>query len=169
MTNQKLTDTSEIISSLKTIQQQTISTINACTEEQYKHTDTHASIGAHTRHLIEFIKAMNTKTGHINYDDRLRKQRIEADQHYAIEQLNAEVTNLISTIQNRDLTEELTATMDGVSAKSTFGRELSSTLSHTIHHLAFIKILSAPHNIRLDESIGVAPATLQHQKTLKVG
>ena len=161
--SQNLTSIREITDHIRDINTQALSVIEACTEKQYQYTDKYASIGAHIRHVIEFMKALNNNQQDIDYDARLRDQKIETDQNFAADQLNKETEILLQTLKTQDLTNTVIVTLDGMCTESTFGRELAATLSHTIHHLAFMKLLADQQNIKLDKNIGIAPATLSYQ------
>ncbi|MBL4589061.1 MAG: DinB family protein [Alphaproteobacteria bacterium] len=158
------TSISEFEKSIVTTHAQTLSVLSACTEEQFLHTDTASSIGAHMRHIIECIKMLNDGQNYINYDARARNHKIETNQHFAIAQLDLETEKLLEKVAQTDLIEPVMVTMDGCSTNSTFGRELLATLSHTVHHLAFIKLLAEQQDIVIDKNVGVAPATLEFQR-----
>ncbi len=123
-----------------------------------------ATIGQHTRHIIELFQCLENgyEIGEVDYDNRKRNNLIETDQHFAIYQ--------ISTIQNQvsksDKPFLVINTKENYekSIHSSYQRELLYNLEHCIHHQALIKVavLHFPH-IKLSKQFGVAPSTLQYR------
>ncbi|MEK6152919.1 DinB family protein [Flavobacteriaceae bacterium 3-367] len=124
----------------------------------------HASIGQHTRHIIEFYQCLlaGYETAAVFYDRRKRDQRIELDVHFAIDRL-PRIQNALERPQRRLLIYyELNGRLTKL--KSNYHRELMYNLEHTIHHLALIKIgIEQLTDIVLPDSFGVAPSTLQYR------
>ena len=130
-----------------------------------------ASIGEHTRHILEFYKCLleQKSQGKINYDLRIRDRSIQQDPAVAsrvlteiIESLpddNIQDTLKLEICYDEDLAE--TNTVD-----TSFERELVYNLEHLIHHLAIIKIglsVIAPR-MELPEGFGVAPSTIRYRR-----
>jgi len=123
-----------------------------------------ATIGQHTRHIIELFQCLENgyEIGEVDYDNRKRNNLIETDQYFAISQ--------ISTIQNQvsksDKPFLVINTKENYekSIHSSYQRELLYNLEHCIHHQALIKVavLHFPH-IKLSKQFGVAPSTLQYR------
>ncbi|MGX1929727.1 DinB family protein [Flagellimonas sp. 2504JD4-2] len=124
-----------------------------------------ASIGQHTRHIIELYQCLinGYDSADVSYDRRERDRRIEQDVHFAIEQLQSIQTNLERPNKMVNVTYEL----GGVETclESNYYREVMYNLEHTIHHHALIKVgINHFTTIELPESFGVAPSTMQHRE-----
>lgn len=123
-----------------------------------------ATIGQHTRHIIELYQCLlaGYDASEICYDHRKRDKRIEQDIALAV--------NALQQIQqcleqpNRDVV--VSYELDGREEKfqSNYYREAMYNLEHTIHHQALIKVaIILMTSIVLPESFGVAPSTLQYR------
>ena len=124
-----------------------------------------ATIGQHTRHIIELYQCLinGYVKADVCYDKRERNKKIEEQIDYAILQLDSIQKNLIKPdkeVQVRyDLDEE------EVCLTSNYYREVMYNLDHTIHHHALIKVgISTMTDIELPDSFGVAPSTIQYRK-----
>ncbi len=122
-----------------------------------------ASIGEHSRHVIEMFQCLlsHYDVGEINYDQRQRNKRIETDANFAIEQL--------INIQNELALPDKTLTLpqlDGSIIETNFKRELLYNLEHCIHHQALIKVaLKELSYVKVSANFGVAPSTITYRKT----
>lgn len=144
------------------------------TKEQYafsSQTLFGASIGQHTRHILEFYQSVSIglETKMINYDNRKRNLLLETDKDFAIQ-----IIEQINAFLSKDSTDEPLVLEGNFCAdegketkiKTSFYRELAYCLEHSIHHQALIKVglleLQCLHYI--DETFGLAPATIRHRK-----
>jgi len=123
-----------------------------------------ATVGQHTRHIIEFFECLQLQyeSGNINYDLRQRDNKIETDVNYAIECIDA----ILSGLNNPYKTLNLIVELDGKSMviDSNYNRELYYNLEHCIHHQALIKVaLLTFENITISSEFGVAPSTIQYR------
>lgn len=123
-----------------------------------------ASIGQHTRHIIELFQCLlnQYETGIICYDKRARNAKIESETEYAI--------SCIETIQNQLFKEDklLVLAQFGTEINSNYYRELLYNWEHCIHHQALIKVaVLALEDIDLCPSFGVAPSTLAYRKQIQ--
>ena len=126
-----------------------------------------ATLGQHTRHIIEFFQELNAgyTSGKVNYDKRKRDYRIETSRACAI----AGLTRVISLLDKED--RKLTLTIDYSndteelgSVETNYSRELVYNLEHTVHHMALLRIgVNAVSTIVLPEEFGVAISTLKHR------
>ena len=124
-----------------------------------------ATIGQHTRHVIELYKCLinNYDSGKIFYDRRQRDTRIEQEVSFAIEQLE-EIQHAMErpdkeVMVHFDLDEHVEI------ITSNYYREIMYNLEHCIHHQALIKVaISILTNITVPESFGVAASTIKHRK-----
>ncbi|MEY2835767.1 MAG: hypothetical protein RLZZ557_1429 [Bacteroidota bacterium] len=129
-----------------------------------------ASIGAHTRHIIEMVDcALNGyHSGKIDYINRNRDLQLESDPSLAIEQ----IARISSNIRHDDKPLEIVSESydgDGTQLlKSSFLREMSYITEHTIHHMALIKAgLIELKSSCLSETFGVAYSTLKYRASLQ--
>lgn len=125
-----------------------------------------ASIGAHTRHVIELFQELFSgyESGSVNYEERKRNYLIESNQHIAIEKLD----ELSSLLQKPDKSLQLIAEYgndDPVAVATNYYRELIYNIEHAVHHMALIRVaIITETNISLPDSFGVASSTLKFRK-----
>lgn len=128
-----------------------------------------ASIGQHTRHIIEFYQCLSDNPQILSYDNRERSSAIENSLVLALERIQQIQTDLLSLNLEQTLTLLLNLDSNETetirSVESNIGRELVYCLEHSIHHQAIIKIAlhSLELNINLPPNFGIAPATIRHQ------
>jgi hypothetical protein len=131
-----------------------------------------ASIGAHTRHVIEFYQCLlnGTTSGEVNYDARQRDLRIENQLDYTIDMLD-EITYRLLNINNLNKLINLIAYYGEVSysVPTSFEREEVYLIEHTIHHYALIRIglQECFPEVEIEPNFGYAHSTIQHQKEKK--
>ncbi|MEO6253493.1 MAG: hypothetical protein ABIO79_09320 [Ferruginibacter sp.] len=124
-----------------------------------------ASIGQHTRHIIELYQCLISGygPGEIHYDDRKRNTLYENEIAAAVDavkqiQLELQQPDKMLKIfcENED---------NSVCIESNYYREVLYNLEHCIHHQALIKVaLLSIKDIRIADSFGVAPSTLQYRQ-----
>jgi hypothetical protein len=124
-----------------------------------------ATIGEHTRHIIEMFQCVENQyeAGVINYDDRKRDYRIQTDTAFAKDIL-VEISNQLEK-PNKNL--QLQQIVDGeeLLIESNYNRELLYNLEHCIHHQALIKVAILQNDsIVIDENFGVARSTIEYRK-----
>ncbi len=118
-----------------------------------------ASIGQHTRHIIEFFLELfkGYEQGAVDYDNRKRSHAIETDRQCALSKLQEVVDELARPDKDLWLRADLGAT---VKLRTNYQRELVYNLEHTIHHMALLRIgVSALTDLPLPENFGVALST----------
>lgn len=124
-----------------------------------------ATIGQHTRHIIELYQCLigGYADGNINYDDRKRNPLYENDIPAAIEVIKDIQKNLEQPDKEVRIfcgTED-----NSVCIESNYYREVLYNLEHCIHHQALIKVaLLSIANINIADGFGVAPSTLQYRQ-----
>lgn len=125
-----------------------------------------ASIGQHTRHIIELFQELNTgyETGSVNYEDRKRDFAIETNREIAIEKLS----EISAACNKKDkplrLVSEHGETVP-IIVSTNYYRELIYNIEHTVHHMALIRVgVITQTNIDLPSSFGVASSTIKHRK-----
>ena len=124
-----------------------------------------ATIGQHTRHIIELYQCLidGYKPGEINYDDRKRNTLYENDITAAIDLINQIQTEL----EQPDKEVKIFCGTDGSSVciESNYYREILYNMEHCIHHQALIKVaLLSVKDIHISDGFGVAPSTLQYRQ-----
>lgn len=130
-----------------------------------------ASVGQHTRHVIEFFQCLLEQrfTGTVDYDARPRNRLIEEHPAAAAEAVEA----IRGKLAGADPAQPLCLAVSyGVGAPerravpTTFERELVYNVEHAIHHMAIVKIglCEASPAIDLPEGFGVAPSTIRHRR-----
>jgi hypothetical protein len=123
-----------------------------------------ATIGQHTRHIIELYQCLldGYATAVVCYDNRKRDKRIEQDVHFAVDRLQRIQNGLEQPKRKLLIFLELNGTEEKI--ESNYFREVLYNLEHTIHHQALIKVaLNEFTDIQLPESFGVAPSTMQYR------
>lgn len=124
-----------------------------------------ASIGQHTRHIIELYQCLIAGyiTGEIKYDDRKRDLLLENDITVAVDAIKEIQLNLE---QPDKMVRIFCHTEDSsVCIESNYYREVLYNLEHCIHHQALIKVaLLSIKDIEIADGFGVAPSTLQYRE-----
>lgn len=123
-------------------------------------------IGSHMRHCIDHFRALfrGLAAGVVDYDARDRDPSLESDAAVfgrAILDVRRELEALRTEHLDRPL-QVLQMVAPGTPAMpvaSTLGRELAFVCSHTIHHLALVKVLASMGGGRFPEHLGVAYST----------
>jgi uncharacterized damage-inducible protein DinB len=133
-----------------------------------------ASIGCHYRHCLDhFVCLLNGKElGLVDYDQRERDSRIEAQPDCALE-ATRRIQTALRAMEAGD-TDRSIATRCSVSyretaspvTRSTLARELVYAVTHGIHHFALISVMARLLDAALPPEFGVAPATVAHRKAL---
>jgi len=129
------------------------------------HDLSNATIGEHTRHIIEMFQCLENQyeVGIINYDDRKRDYRIQTDVVFAQATINSIINQLDKSNKNLQLQQFL----DGESLliDTNYNRELLYNLEHCIHHQALIKVAVLQNDaIVIDANFGVARSTIEYRK-----
>jgi hypothetical protein len=125
-----------------------------------------ATIGQHTRHIIELFQCLydGYNGGTVNYEKRKRDIRIETDKDVAILCME----DILSNICKEDKHLMLDASFAGdtkISVNSSYNRELIYNLEHAIHHMALIRVgILELTSISLSEKFGVAPSTIEYRR-----
>lgn len=164
------TPVSQVTAPLAGLLMQLQDLLEVLTDEQYVlqiKLLSNATLGQHTRHIIEFFQELNAGyiSGKVNYDKRKRDYRIETSRSCAIESLASVISlldkkdrKLVLSIDYSNDSEELGA------VETNYSRELVYNLEHTVHHMALLRIgVNAVSTIMLPEEFGVAISTLKHR------
>ena len=124
-----------------------------------------ATIGEHTRHIIEMFQCLEKQyeAGVVNYDDRKRDYLIQTDTNFAKET----IVEIIKTLDKPNKSIILQQIVDGeeLNIESNYHRELLYNLEHCIHHQALIKVAVLQNDsITIDANFGVARSTIEYRK-----
>lgn len=137
------------------------------TDEYIKpcHGLSNATIGEHTRHIIEMFQCLEKQyeNGIVNYDDRKRDYLIQTDTQFA----NKSITEIIDNLEKPNKMVILQQIVDGeeLNIESNYHRELLYNLEHCIHHQALIKVAVLENEtISIDPNFGVARSTIEYRK-----
>lgn len=128
-----------------------------------------ATIGQHTRHIIELFECLIIQydQNYVNYEDRKRNKLVENDINIAIEKLIWIQGNIEKP--NKDIQMICSFNHTKHQIVSNYFRELIYNLEHCIHHQALIKVaLIENPAILVAEDFGVAPSTIRYRQNLCV-
>lgn len=123
-----------------------------------------ASIGEHTRHIIEMFQCLENQyeIGVVNYDDRKRNKQIQIDTVFAITQINSVKNNLEK--ENKKIGLQQIIDGEKIIIESNYHRELLYNLEHCIHHQALIKVaILMADNLNVSSNFGVARSTIEYR------
>ncbi|MBC7439202.1 MAG: DinB family protein [Flavobacterium sp.] len=123
-----------------------------------------ATIGEHTRHIIEMFQCLNIQyeNGIVNYDLRKRDYLIQTDTNFA----EKSIKEIISNLDKKNKNLQLQQIVDGeeLLIETNYNRELLYNLEHCIHHQALIKVaLLQSESITVDANFGVARSTIEYR------
>ena len=123
-----------------------------------------ATIGEHTRHIIEMFQCLNIQydNGIVNYDLRKRDYLIQTDTNFA----EKTIKEIISNLDKKNKNLQLQQIVDGeeLLLETNYNRELLYNLEHCIHHQALIKVaLLQSESITVDANFGVARSTIEYR------
>ena len=124
-----------------------------------------ATIGEHTRHIIEMFQCLEKfyENGIVDYDLRDRNKLIQTSTDYAIECIRKIQENLDRPNKNIELQQIIDG--EEIRIDSNYHRELLYNLEHCIHHQALIKVaILQCENIQIDANFGVARSTIEYRK-----
>jgi hypothetical protein len=126
----------------------------------------YSTVGQHVRHIVEFYQCLlkGQENELVNYDARERNIQIEVDKDFTIALLEDIKKHLgdLKTDYPLSLKTQFGAD-EAVCVPSSFYRELTYLIEHTIHHLAIIKIgLNEMYpEIKIPQNFGVAHSTIR--------
>lgn len=146
--------------------------LSKLTDEQYNFKTTHlsnASIGGHTRHIIELLQCAITgySAGEIDYVNRNRNLVLETNKNAAqIALINISATIKLADKQLKLIVDEIEETI-ALPITTTYFREIVYNAEHTIHHLALIKVALIEMKLNVvDTHFGMAYSTIKYKENL---
>lgn len=124
-----------------------------------------ASIGDHTRHIVEMFQCLENQfeSGIVDYDQRKRNILMQANIDFA----RQEIIFIQNNLDKENVSLILKHKIDGyeIQTESNYYRELLYNFEHCIHHQALIKVaLLQLSNIKIDDNFGVARSTIEYRK-----
>jgi hypothetical protein len=126
-----------------------------------------ASIGQHTRHIIELFLELEIgyESGDVNYDTRRRDNEIETRRGCAIERLSAIASRIDREGKPLTLVADFGSDDNTVCRIPTnYHRELLYNLEHTVHHMALLRIgINAVSEVELPGNFGIAVSTIKYR------
>ena len=127
-----------------------------------------ASIGGHTRHIIELLKCATDgyHTGTVDYLNRVRDLAIERDKAFARQELSRMAEQIIQSDKQMNLVIESDEESTTNYVITTYFREIVYNAEHAIHHLALIRV--ALRELKLDivgNDFGMAYSTIKYLAT----
>jgi hypothetical protein len=138
-----------------------------------------AHIGPHVRHILEHYQtlrrvlanASHAQAPIVDYDNRARDIRIEADPVFALGQLRVLQQWLLSPHwRNGHLTQAVAVQLSGglqgeftFTGQSSVARELTFLSSHAVHHFAVLQGYARQEGKSFGAGLGRAPATVAHE------
>ena len=124
-----------------------------------------ASIGGHTRHIIELLLCATDgfSSGEVDYINRKRNMELENSRMIAQNSIQSLSAKISKTDKKLELIME-----DGENVvNTTYYREIVYNTEHTIHHLELIKVALIEMNLDLvDENFGMAYSTIRFKASL---
>jgi hypothetical protein len=146
--------------------------LTALSNEQYIHRIEHlgnASIGGHTRHIIELLQCAldGYQTGTVDYVNRKRDLRLQEDKKFAQNIIEAILVNVKNPDKKLEMLVEEIEDAISDTVTTTFFREIVYNTEHTIHHLALIKVALIEMQLNLvGQDFGMAYSTLKFKAAL---
>jgi hypothetical protein len=127
-----------------------------------------ASIGQHTRHIIELFFCLEEgyRSGVVNYEKRKRDLAIETSRELAIELLKGiyqrlDRPNIGLMLETADPGDPA---ITGI-IPTNYYREVAYNLEHTVHHMALIRVgINEVSSVVLPDQFGVAYSTIKHRQ-----
>lgn len=124
-----------------------------------------SGVGKHVRHILDHFLAFQQGliSGCVDYNVRHRDGRLEDDPQLALALLD-DISDWLehTSITDRaiDVESEISVS-DSINQhfRSSISRELCYLINHTIHHVAYAKLLTAQHGVIIDDGLGIAPST----------
>ena len=125
-----------------------------------------ASIGGHTRHIVELLQCavLGYVNGFVDYENRERNIELECN----IDAAQHQIQLLLSEIKKEDRALKITNRMvNSEEITTTYFREVLYNTEHVIHHLALIKVALIDMDLDLaDKNFGMAYSTIKYKNEL---
>jgi hypothetical protein len=129
-----------------------------------------SGIGKHDRHILDHFLALQQgiANGNIDYNSRQRDTEIENGAELALQLIKQLIEWFIQP--HSELKECAVKVESEISLKqqqnmlfdSSVSRELCYLINHTVHHVAYAKLVAKEIGILVDATIGIAPSTASY-------
>jgi hypothetical protein len=138
-----------------------------------------SSVGAHFRHCVDHLNALVVlfEKGYVDYEDRKRGEPYETNKGLALAKLDQVEEKVFAhgdlhfkindTVKIATSSVQPCGSIQNTLIQSTLGREIYFVASHTVHHIALMKIQVALMGVDLNESLGLALGTQKWQKEVE--
>lgn len=127
-----------------------------------------ASIGGHTRHIIELLKCATDgyNTGIVDYLNRARDLAIETDKVFAMQEISLMAEQIIQSDKQMNLVTESCEESTTNYVITTYFREIVYNAEHAIHHLALIRVALREMQLEIvGDDFGMAYSTIKYLAT----
>ena len=124
-----------------------------------------ASIGGHTRHIIELLKCATDgyNTGTVDYVNRVRDLAIETNKTFAMQQLCLMAEQIKQPDKQMNLVMECCEETTLNYVTTTYFREILYNAEHAIHHLALIRVALREMQLEIvGDDFGMAYSTINY-------
>lgn len=126
-----------------------------------------ATIGQHTRHVVEHFQSLiyAQQTRYINYDDRKRSLILETSIEQCCAALDQIKINIVSSDFEIEVNQDFIKESASGVINSSYYREVLYNIDHLVHHQALLKIgfLQLLPHMHISEHYGYADATIKHK------
>lgn len=129
-----------------------------------------ASIGGHTRHIIELLNCAihGYKMGTVDYLNRVRDLSLETDKLFAMQELRRLAEQIKQSDRQMDLVIEGNEESSTNCVTTTYFREIVYNAEHAIHHLALIRVALREMKLEIvGEDFGMAYSTIKYLASQK--
>lgn len=129
-----------------------------------------ASIGGHTRHIIELLQCavQGADNGLIDYENRHRNLSLETDSELAKKEIEIILNSVIENNKELNLIISLNVNGPELIIPSNYYREIVYNIEHTIHHLALIRVALIALGLDIVEGeFGVSSSTLKYRSQMQ--
>ena len=130
-----------------------------------------ATIGKHTRHIVNFYEAIALKSdcNTLNYDNRQREELLETNIDFLLNRFEETIAAFDCLNEDEAIILQSNfnvANNDNYTLNSSMGRELLYAFEHAVHHMAILKIglKYAFPEVNIPVDFGMAPSTIKYQK-----
>ncbi|WP_432455531.1 hypothetical protein ACRRS0_08755 [Agarivorans sp. QJM3NY_29] len=146
--------------------------VEASDRQRYNQPSRHSEsgIGRHVRHILDHFLALQQgiKQGCIDYNQRHRDSQLEQDPMIALQlihQLNHWFSVSETTLADAPIrVESEISSVQQCSQQfdSSIDRELCYLINHTVHHVAYAKLVAKELGLLVNAKIGIAPSTASY-------
>ncbi len=153
------------------------SLVITCQGESYNQACEHSlsGIGRHVRHILDHFITFREGLGarKIDYNKRSRDSRLEVEPALALELIDDLIHWMTANnFENESIfveTEVSVSKTQNMVVASSSSREFCYLINHTVHHLAYAKLVAGQLGVDVDKSVGIAPSTATYLRQSAYG